>query len=330
MALSAAMTEILNIAAGNLLSPMILAFALGVAAALLRSDLEIPEGAAKALAIYLMFAIGFKGGVAMHSASGLALLWAVVVAFGLSALLPLLAFGLLRGVWRQNRTDAAAIAAHYGSISIVTFVTATEFLRSQGIAYEGYLVAMTAVMETPAILVGLLLAGRQMQPGSSERGTLLREVLVNGSVVLLVGGFAIGWITGDAGLAKIRPFVSDLFNGALCIFLLDMGLVAVRQGRTARRFPRALILFGLVMPLLGAVFGFGGAALLGLGTGGAMLLAVLAASASYIAVPAAMRLALPAANPSLSVTLALAITFPFNVAIGLPLYLVVAQRLFGG
>ncbi|MFN4165966.1 MAG: sodium-dependent bicarbonate transport family permease [Ferrovibrio sp.] len=328
------MTDLLSLAAGNLLSPMILAFALGALAAFLRSDLEIPEGAAKALAIYLMFAIGFKGGVAMHSASGLALLWAIVAALVLSTILPLLAFGLLRGVWRQDRTNAAAIAAHYGSISIVTFVTAAEFLRSRDIPYEGYLVAMTAVMETPAILIGLLLAGRQvqagMQQGSSERGELVREVLVNGSVMLLVGGFVIGWITGDAGLTKIKPFVVDLFNGALCIFLLDMGLVAVRQGRAAKHFPKPLILFGLVMPPLGAALGLATAWALGLSTGGAMLLAVLSASASYIAVPAAMRLALPAANPSLSVTLALAITFPFNVAIGLPLYLLAAQYLFGG
>lgn len=323
------MTELLHLAAGNLLSPMILAFVLGAVAAGLRSDLEIPEGAAKGLAIYLMFAIGFKGGVAMHAASGWALIGAIAAALGLSLALPVIAFGLLRGVWRQDRTNAAAIAAHYGSISIVTFVTASEFLRARDIPYEGYLVAMTAVMETPAILIGLLLAGRQMQPGSSERGALVREVLVNGSVMLLVGGFVIGWLTGDPGMAKIKPFVADLFNGALCIFLLDMGLVAVRQGRAAKRFPKALILFGLVMPPIGAACGFAAAGLLGLSAGGAMLLAVLAASASYIAVPAAMRLALPAANPSLSVTLALAVTFPFNVAIGLPLYLMVAQRLFG-
>lgn len=324
------MTDFLSLAAGNLLSPMILAFALGVVAAFVKSDLEIPEGAAKGLAIYLMFAIGFKGGVAMHSASGLALVSAVFAALGLSLAMPVIAFALLRGLWRQDRTNAAAIAAHYGSISIVTFVTAAEFLRARDIPYDGYLVAMTAVMETPAILVGLLLAGRQMQQGSAERGTLVREVLVNGSVMLLVGGFVIGWITGDVGMDKVRPFVADLFNGALCLFLLDMGLVAVRQGRAAKRFPKPLILFGLVMPPLGAAMGFATAALLGFGVGSATLLAVLAASASYIAVPAAMRLALPAANPSLSVTLALAITFPFNVAIGLPIYLMVAQYLFGG
>lgn len=327
------MTELLHLAAGNMLSPMILAFVLGAVAAALRSDLEIPEGAARALAIYLMFAIGFKGGVAMHAATGWALAGAIIAALVLSVALPIIAFLLLRSVWRQNRTNAAAIAAHYGSISIVTFVTASEFLRSRDIPYEGYLVAMTAVMETPAILIGLLLAGQQkvagVQDRASERGALIREVLVNGSVMLLMGGFAIGWITGDAGLAKIKPFVADLFNGALCIFLLDMGLVAVRQGRAARHFPKSLILFGLVMPPIGACCGFLAAAALGLSTGGALLLAVLAASASYIAVPAAMRLALPAANPSLSVTLALAVTFPFNVAIGLPLYLIVAQRLFG-
>ncbi|WP_341897634.1 sodium-dependent bicarbonate transport family permease, partial [Ferrovibrio terrae] len=153
------MTDLLSLAAGNLLSPMILAFVLGAVAAFLRSDLEIPEGAAKALAIYLMFAIGFKGGVAMHSASGWALVGAMAAALALSLALPVIAFALLRGLWRQPRVNAAAIAAHYGSISIVTFVTAAEFLRSRDIPYEGYLVAMTAVMETPAILIGLLLAG---------------------------------------------------------------------------------------------------------------------------------------------------------------------------
>lgn len=323
------MNELLALAAANLMSPMILCFALGALAAALHSDLEIPEGAAKALAIYLMFAIGFKGGVAMHGAGGLELLRGLAVALALSALMPLLAFALLRGVWRLDRLNAAAISAHYGSISVVTFLAASEFLRGREIPFEGYLIAMMAAMETPAIISGLLLAGRS-GGGQQERGALFREVLVNGSVVLLVGGFAIGWITGDAGMGKIRPFVQDLFNGALCLFLLDMGLVAVRQSRAARGLKPALLLFGLVMPLLGAGLGLGGAWLLGLSLGGTVLLMVLGASASYIAVPAAMRLALPAANPSLSVTLSLAITFPFNVAIGVPLYAALATRLLGG
>jgi len=326
------MTDLLGLAAANLMSPMILCFALGALAAFLRSDLEIPEGAAKALAIYLMFAIGFKGGVAMHGAGGQALALGLLAALGLSTVMPVLAFLLLRLAWRVDRLNAAAIAAHYGSISVVTFLTAAEFLRGRDIAYEGYLIAMMAVMETPAIIIGLLLAGRGASAGghAAERGALLREVLVNGSVMLLLGGFAIGWITGEAGLAKVRPFVQDMFNGALCLFLLDMGLVAVRQGRAARGLNSALLLYGIAMPPLGAALGLGTALLLGLSTGGTVLLMVLAASASYIAVPAAMRLALPAANPSLSVTLSLAVTFPFNVAIGVPLYAAIAQRLAGG
>ena len=328
------MTDFLALAAGNLLSPMILCFALGAIAALLRSDLEIPEGAARALAIYLMFAIGFKGGTAMQGAAGGTVALGLLAALALSFLQPLLAFLLLRGLWRLDRLNAGAIAAHYGSVSVVTFVTAAEFLRSRDIAFEGHLVAMLALMETPAIISGLLLAGAsRSQPAGApqhERGSFLREVLVNGSVMLLLGGFAIGWITGDAGMTKVKPFVQDLFNGALCLFLLDMGLVAVRQSRAARGLKPALLLFGLLMPLLGALLGLGLGKLLGLSLGGVTLFAVLAASASYIAVPAALRLALPAANPALSVTLSLAITFPFNVVIGLPLYLSAARLVTGG
>lgn len=326
------MSDLLNLAASNLLSPMILCFALGIFAALVRSDLEIPEGAARALAIYLMFAIGFKGGVAMHGGGGPGIVPGLVAAIGLSFAQPLLAFGLLRGLWRVDRLNAGAIAAHYGSVSVVTFVTAAEFLRARDVAFEGYLIAMMAAMETPAIIAGLLLAGSSHQATTAqrhERGTLMREVLVNSSVMLLLGGFAIGWVTGDGGMTKIKPFVQDLFNGALCLFLLDMGLVAVRQGRAARGLKPSLLLFGIVMPLLGALIGLMTARLLGLSLGGATLLAVLAASASYIAVPAAMRLALPAANPALSVTLSLAVTFPFNVALGLPLYLSAARLLYG-
>ena len=222
------MDQILSLAATNLLSPIILSFALGVAASLARSDLSVPEAAAKALSIYLLFAIGFKGGVsvAAHGIDaklGLTLLAGII----LSAGLPIIAFALLKVMTGLSRLDAAAVAAHYGSISIVTFVAATSVLQSSGIASEGYMVAVAAAMEAPAILSALWLITRG---GGDQRmdGDLWREILLNGSIVLLVGSFFIGWITGEKGLEEISSFIVAPFKGVLCLFLLDMGLVAGR------------------------------------------------------------------------------------------------------
>ena len=318
------MTDILALAAGNLLSPMVLCFALGIFAGLVRSDLEIPQAIARALSIYLMFAIGFKGGVSLNASgfgggAGLGLLAALVP----SVAMPFLAFGLLRLMTGLDRTLAAAISAHYGSISVVTFVTASTFLSERQVPFEGYIVAMMALMETPAILSGLALArtgAASGQPRKRMDPEGLREVLVNGSVVLLVGGFLIGWITGARGTTMIGPFVKEPFNGLLCLFLLDMGLLAARQSAALKLLRPPVLAFGLLMPLVGAGLGLGVASLLGLGLGGTTLVMVLAASASYIAVPAAMRMALPEANPAVYVTLSLAVTFPFNVLLGIPLY----------
>ena len=321
------MSDLLQLGLANLLSPMILAFALGALAALIRSDLEIPDLLAKAVAIYLMFAIGFKGGVAMAANAELAAVAAVGLAVLLSFAMPVLAFAMLPEATPIGRIDAAAVAAHYGSISIVTFVTASQFLDLQSVAYEGYLVAMMAAMETPAIVTGILLARGRFRAGTGPKTHMLREVLANGSVVLLIGGFAIGWATGEPGMTKLRPFVQDIFNGILCLFLLDLGLLAVRQLRQARVLAPSLILFGFYMPILSALLGLAAGRMLGLSIGGTTLFAVLTASASYIAVPAAMRLALPEAKASISVTLALGVTFPFNVVLGIPLYYAAAQRL---
>lgn len=327
------MEQLFALAADNLISPIILSFALGVAAALARSDLSIPEAAAKALSIYLLFAIGFKGGVSVadhgiDGTLGLALLAGVI----LSAGLPLVAFGLLKSMTNLGRLDAAAVAAHYGSISIVTFVAATSVLESQGIGAEGYMVAVAAAMEAPAILSALWLVARGGGSGSKGMdGALMREIMLNGSIVLLVGAFFIGWATGAEGLAEISSFIVSPFKGVLCIFLLDMGLVAGRglcQGGGILR--PGVLLFGVLMPLVGSVFGLIAGLLLGLSTGGVALMMVLSASASYIAVPAAMRVALPEANPSLYLTLSLGVTFPFNLTIGLPLYVAVAQMMTGG
>jgi uncharacterized protein len=323
------MSEILGIAGQNLLSPVVLSFVLGLAAALARSDLSIPEAVAKGLSIYLLFAIGLKGGVevaatGMNATVGLALL----AGFVLSASIPLLAYALLRLMTRLERVDAAAVAGHYGSISIVTFVAASSLLESMGVSFEGWLVAVAAVMEAPAILTALWLAGRS---GDRREGLPWREISLNGSIVLLMGAFLIGWISGPEGMREVEGLFSAPFKGVLCLFLLDMGLVAGRGLRnSARLLTPGLIGFGLLMPVVGGCIGAVSGWLLGLSTGGVAILATLAASASYIAVPAAMRVALPRANPAIYLTLALGITFPFNLAIGISLYLLIARWLTGG
>lgn len=324
------MSGIGELAATNLTSPIILSFALGLFAALVRSDLSVPEAAAKALSIYLLFAIGFKGGVAV-AAHGLdaRLVLALLAGALLSAVLPFAAFVLLRMLTRLDRLNAAAVAGHYGSISIVTFVAGTSVLEQQGIAAEGYMVAVAAIMEAPAILSALWLVSRG-EGGARMDAGLWREILFNGSIVLLVGAFLIGLITGADGLAEIESFIVMPFKGVLCLFLLDMGLVAGRGLRQSHGvITRSLLLFGVLMPLIGSVAGLLAGLALGLSTGGVVLMMVLAASASYIAVPAAMRVALPEADPGIYLTLSLGITFPFNLTLGIPLYLAMASALAG-
>lgn len=325
------MTEILNLAASNLLSPVILSFVLGLGAALGRSDLTVPEAAAKAMSIYLLFAIGFKGGVAV-SANGLdgTLVATLMAGLVLSAVLPLIAFGMLRVLTNLSRIDAAAVAGHYGSISIVTFVAASSVLEGRAISSEGYMVAVAAVMEAPAILSALWL----VSAGGSDRKMdkeLMREIMLNGSIVLLVGAFFIGAITGQDGLDKVSNFIVAPFTGVLCLFLLDMGLVAGRGLREARGVLNfGAVIFGVAMPLVGSMIGLAIGLIVGLSPGGIALFMVLSASASYIAVPAAMRVALPEANPSVYLTLSLGVTFPFNLTIGIPLYVAVSQAVTGG
>lgn len=325
------MTDILDLAATNLLSPVILSFVLGLAAALGRSDLSVPEAAAKALSIYLLFAIGFKGGAAV-AANGLdgTLIASLGAGLVLSAILPFVAFLLLQILTNLSRIDAAAVAGHYGSISIVTFVAASSVLEGRAIASEGYMVAVAAVMEAPAILSALWLVSTG---GSGRRmdGELMREIMLNGSIVLLVGSFFIGAVTGAEGLASISSFIVAPFTGVLCLFLLDMGLVAGRGLRESRGvLNMGAVAFGIIMPVVGSMIGLGAALLIGLSPGGVALLMVLSASASYIAVPAAMRVALPEANPSVYLTLSLGVTFPFNLTIGIPLYVAVSQAVTGG
>lgn len=321
----------LDLAFQNLLSPMVLFFVLGVAAALARSDLSIPEPVAKLLALYLLMSIGFRGGVEVaHQGIDGTMIAAIAAGITLSFATPFLAYLILRAVTRLDAVNAAAVAAHYGSISAVTFVAVTGMLGQLGIAWDGYMVAVGAAMETPAILAALLIArGKAEATANGENGgMLLREVALNGSIVILLGAFVIGALTGARGAAMVKPFLNDPFAGVLCLFLLDMGLVAGRglaQGRRHLSLP--VTVFGVAMPLIGGMLGAALAWLIGLSAGSTAVLITLAASASYIAVPAAMRLALPQANPAIALTLSLGITFPFNLLAGIPLYIAVASRI---
>ncbi len=326
---------ILDAALANLLSPPILFFVLGLLAGWARSDLEVPDAIAKALALYLILAIGFKGGAAMaESGELLRIVPVLLVAAALSFAIPLWVDLALRLASRLGPVDRGAVAAHYGSVSIVTFVAATQFLDLRQLPFEGYMAAVVAVMEVPAILTGLWLAGRAVDSGGGKPavrfdGQVLREVLLNGSVVLLTGAFLIGWVTGPAGLARIEGFITVPFQGVLCLFLLDMGLV-VGRSTALKRLSGGLVGTALVVTLVNGMIGVLAGWALGLSEGGVMLLATLAASASYIAVPAALRLALPRADTALGLALSLGITFPFNLVLGIPLYAALATAVAGG
>lgn len=321
----------------TLLSPVILFFVLGALAAAARSDLSVPEPIAKGMSLYLMAAIGLKGGVQV-SAAGYSHEMALVGIAGmaLSFALPLVAFALLRAFARLDPLNASAVAAHYGSVSIVTFVTAQDALTRGGIAPEGYLVAVLALMETPAILTGLLLAQRGMAAnhggaaaGHAPGSHLWREVFLNGSVVLLLGAFAIGLIVGETKYEAIKPVFTVGFSGILCLFLLDMGLIAVRRLRESRAMNARLAIVALLLPLINGGIGLVAGAALGLDAGTLAAFAMLCASASYIAVPAAMRMAMPQADPGIYLSMSLAVTFPFNIIIGIPLFTALAQRVAG-
>ena len=313
----------------TLTSPIILFFALGMLAGFARSDLAIPEAFAKGMAIYLMAAIGLKGGVEVSN-SGLtdALLIAGAAGMALSFLLPLPAFAALRRFGRLGRIDSAAVAAHYGSVSLVTFITANEMLSGAGLPPAGFMVAVLALMETPAIVTGLLLARRapSRTDGAVPRG-LWHEVLLNASVVLLVGAFVIGLVAGETGFAPVKPVFDGGYKGILCLFLLDMGLIAARRLSETRALTGRLALLAIGLPLVNGLIGVAIGTALGLDPGTAAMLGVLASSASYIAVPAAMRLALPEADPGIYLAMSLAISFPFNIVVNIALIASVARMI---
>lgn len=313
-----------------LLSPPILFFVLGGFASLVGSDLDVPKPVVRLLSLYLLMAIGTYGGYKLSLGGLDARAWATMGASVVASFaMPFATFAVLRR--RLTGPDAAAVAACFGSISAVTFITAIAFLDREEIAYSGYMVASMALMESPAVVSGVLLArltmegdrsrtGPDQTAGADDGGGVWRESLLNGAVLVLVGSLLIGIVSGEEGWRAIEPFMYDPFKGVLCLFLLDMGLVAARRIGDIREAGWFLIGFSVigavVQGLVGVLVAWG----LGLSAGDALLLAILFGSASYIAVPAAMRLAVPEANPSIYVTLALAITFPFNIILGIPMY----------
>jgi len=325
----------------NLLSAPVLFFFLGILGVLVGSDLEIPSPLPKLFSLYLLLAIGFKGGMELaHSGLGPQVLLTIGAAVVMSLLVPLTSFLFLR--LRLDGYNAAAIAASYGSISAVTFITAESFLNVLAVNFDGFMVAALALMESPAIVVGVILAKLSAPaedaepPGDQENGggslrwrEVLQEAFLNGSVYLLIGSLVIGYVVAafsPAGLEKMDPFTEKLFYGALCFFLLDMGIVAAQRLRDLRQAGAFLIGFSLLAPPVHALLGLLVSVLLGLGQGNTLLFMVLCASASYIAVPAAMRMTVPQANPSLYISTALGLTFPFNVVIGIPLYMALTRQ----
>jgi uncharacterized protein len=311
----------------NLLSPVVLAFGLGILATLVRSDLEFPEEIYTFLSIYLLIAIGLKGGVELAE-TPLTLFWRPALATLILGLVtPLTAYGIARRLGRFGVADAAALAAHYGSVSVVTFLACLSFLQALAVPVEAFMPTLVAVLEVPAIVVGLGIA--RTRTTGARWGSVLHEVLAGRSVFLLLGGVAIGYLTGRSGMERVSPFFVDLFQGMLLLFLLDLGMVAARRVRELGRSGPFLILFGIGVPILHGALAVAMGTAAGLSVGGATTMGVLGASASYIAAPAAVRLALPEANPSYYLTASLGLTFPFNLTLGIPLYYYFARLMAG-
>jgi hypothetical protein len=322
--------DALELVKQNLLSPIVLSFLLGIAATLLHSDLRIPQEIYAALSIYLLFSIGMKGGAELaelHSLSVFAK--PALAALVVGSMIPIMCYFILRRFGKFSVIDAAAIAAHYGSVSAVTFIATLNFLERQKMPYEGFMPAVVAVLEVPAIVIALGIAGF-MSGKVKNWGAALHEIFTGKSILLLVGGITIGYFAGHKGWDQVAPFFYKPFKGVLCLFLLEMGMVAARRFGDLPKVGLFLIGFGILMPIVNGTLGAVAGYFAGLSVGGAMVLAVLCASASYIAATAAIRVSLPEANPGYYLTAALAITFPFNLTVGIPLYLAITKAVFGG
>lgn len=321
--------DFLHNIANNFLHPPVLFFALGLIAVLLKSDLEIPPQIGKYLSLYLLFHIGILGGEELfHSGFNQTIISVMFACVAFSFLIPFITYRILR--IKLDIYNAGAIAATYGSISAVTFVTATSFLEAHHIAFDGYMVAGMALMESPAIIAGLFIVKSAMNKTDSKSetrlGKVFHEAFTNGSVLLLIGSMIIGYICGSAGEQELKPFVGDIFKGMLCLYMLDMGLIAGNKLGALKESGAFLSGFALLYPPIAAILGITVSHFIGLDEGNALLMTILVASASYIAVPAAMRLAVPQANMSLLLPMALGLTFSLNITLGIPLYFAVIER----
>jgi uncharacterized protein len=316
-----------NLIASNFISVPVLFFFLGMLVVLLKSDLEIPQPLPKLFSIYLLFAIGLKGGSELSTNPLSAdLFYALGGSIIMAILVPVLAFFILRT--KLDIYNAAALAASYGSVSVVTFIAASTFLKKMDIHYDGFMVAMLAIMESPAIVIGILfvrLKDTKTEKSHFSLTEVLREAFLNGSVFLLIGSVVIGMLTGEKGNHELAPFTRDIFLGILSLFLLDMGIISARRIRDLKKVGVFIMAFSMLLPVFNALLGILFAHFVGMTTGNAFMFSILCASASYIAVPAAIRTAIPEANPGYYVPLPLGITFPFNIIIGIPLYYHIIQ-----
>jgi len=311
----------------NLTNPTLLFFVLGIFAAIVKSDLEIPEGSVKFISLYLLFAIGFKGGQELaHSPFTAEILYSLVFGILIASLIPLYTFFILKR--RLSVSDAGAIAATYGSVSAVTFVAATTFLESQKIEFGGEMVAVMALMESPAIIVGVILM-MKFDKESKSKGKLkniVQHSFTNGSVLMILGSLVIGLIADEKQAEGIKPFTTDIFKGFLAIFLLEMGMVTAKRFAAFRKYGTFVTVFAIVIPIINGVIVAILSGLITDSVGNRFIFAILAASASYIAVPAAMRLAAPKADPGLYIPMALGVTFPFNITFGMPLFYAIVKN----
>lgn len=316
-----------NLLIENLSNPALLFFVLGILAVYLKSDLEIPPNSSKFISLYLLFSIGFKGGQELsHEAFTSEIVWSMLLGIGISLLIPLYTFFILKR--KLNVYDSGAIAAAFGSVSAVTFVTASSYLESQQLNMHGYMVAIMALMESPAIIIGLVLISlfdKESSVKNIKLSEILKHSLTNGSVLLILGSLVIGFLANAKQAEGIKPFTNDLFKGFLAIFLLDMGIISGRKLKSFFSFGMFPFAFALFIPLInGCIFAILSSAVTSDVTN-RFIFAVLAASASYIAVPAAMKITVPKANPGLYLPMALAVTFPMNITVGLPLYFLIVN-----
>ncbi len=323
------MNEILRV---NLLSPIALAFVLGVVARVIRSEFSLPKEIYQGLSIYLLWSLGLQGGVELAHATFDEIARPAVVTLLIGCITPISAYLTLRYFGRFGEADSAGIAAHYGSVSAVTFIAASTFVKGMGAEPEGFMPTLLTLLESPGIHIALAIG--VMRSGSKTRPTseLLHEVFTGRTMVLLVGGLIVGFLIGEKNWSTIEPFYDTkgaIFRGALCLFMLEMGLLAGARLGDLKKVGPFLLAFGMIMPLVHGALGAWLGSLAGLSVGGATMLAAMAASASYIAAPPAVRMTLPDANPTYYLTLSLAITFPFNVLVGIPIYFKLAQMTQG-